>query len=1095
GSMQVIKWDAVGSIKNIKLEYSLDGGLSFTTIAEGVPNSGFYKWRVPGLVTREALIKISDFKNPKISDISDGFFKIQGTLNLRYPNGQEVFRVGDIHEISWNHSGTIKKVNLHYSTDSGLIFPYLIISKVTNNGRYKWQVPDSVSNKVKIRICDAYDEEVFDTSDAAFAIVPVFAITSPRDGQEWKVGREYNITWKTKGTIPEVKLEYSRDNFTSEIFLIGGNVLNTGMYNWIVPDTLSDKARIRISDPENSSAYSISEGVFRILPWFEVMAPNGSQIWEAGSVQAIRWSWQGNVSQVKLEYSTDTGINFKNIGIVPNTGSYFWLVPDDVTRLLKIRLSSISDTTVYDTSDTNSEIRARFILKRPNGGEVLRVGQAYDITWQNLGIVDKVSLHYSLNNFQTSFEIVSSIENKGVYTWTVPDTISDNLKVRIVDSRPQYVSVYDDSDSSFSIRGGLRLIYPNGREKVKVNTTQSITWDTIGSIKGVKILYSTDSGRTFPYTIVDYIPNNNSYSWIVPDAPTLKARVRVVDAESDEVYDDSDSDFSVQGCLSLISPNGGEALAEGQDFEIIWSWDGRIPFVALSYSTDSGRTFPYLISEAVANDSKTPGQGSYNWIVPALDGSYIKVRVQDLQDESVYDISDSDFKIVRKEDFKAFMDSESEDEVSRLAAGSKEDFYRRPTLTQDIVYQDDPLSLQESLQKESIEKDEEIATAKVSLDESLAAEPDFKVELTAFQALKALGSLEKSLGGKDISEIASSFKGLEDKLASLAQTIEKEGVSSQVIDIINKISRKLASLAEKEGYDIDELLAERIYEASFLKTVVRKVQTLKSAAELFYALIEAEHTGKEAPLISTFLQEGSVRFKIVAANPSKVKSQRVPVKVYLPEEVESKDILDLGGLSLEFDPEKSLYYVYGNDILLEPGQTRTFEVVVEDIWLIPEEEIKILEEKLDYFLKVFEGSEYYFKMEELFKKAGKLFKEIILSQNDPSLTRSQHIGVYRDNRYALRKLKEEIWEMEKILQQSQGLLVPRTLAKTRFKTDAPTKTATWIAIFVIIFFLALLSLVVFFSWHRQARATEKVISDVKQASFGKFDDFKQQEKK
>ena len=90
----------------------------------------------------------------------------------------------------------------------------------------------------------------------------------------------------------------------------------------------------------------------------------------------------------------------------------------------------------------------------------------------------------------------------------------------------------------------------------------------------------------------------------------------------------------------------------------------------------------------------------------------------------------------------------------------------------------------------------------------------------------------------------------------------------------------------------------------------------------------------------------------------------------------------------------------------------------------------------------------------------------------------------------MRLTEEEIWEMERILQQIRGPLTPKMLDKTKFKTDAPTKTATWIAIFSMVFFLAILSAVVFFTWYRQSKTTDKVISDTRKSVYPEFKDKK-----
>lgn len=230
-------------------------------------------------------------------------------------------------------------------------------------------------------------------------------------------------------------------------------------------------------------------------------------------------------------------------------------------------------------------------------------------------------------------------------------------------------------------------------------------------------------------------------------------------------------------------------------------------------------------------------------------------------------------------------------------------------------------------------------------------------------------------------------------------------------------------------------------------------------------------------------EAANIRFKIVAVNPSKVRAQRVPIKVYLPQEVKREDIVDLAGLNLEYDLTNSLFYVYKDDLYLEPAQTRIFEVEIKDIWVIPENTLKEVKDKINELLKIFEGTEYFEKMKDIAQRGEALLNEIVKSQSDESLSRSQHIGVYRTNVKALARLKEELSEMEKILQRERGPLTPQMLTKTKFKTESPTKTATWIAIFVIVFFLGILSVVVFFTWYRQAKATEKIISEVKKKSF------------
>ena len=234
-------------------------------------------------------------------------------------------------------------------------------------------------------------------------------------------------------------------------------------------------------------------------------------------------------------------------------------------------------------------------------------------------------------------------------------------------------------------------------------------------------------------------------------------------------------------------------------------------------------------------------------------------------------------------------------------------------------------------------------------------------------------------------------------------------------------------------------------------------------------------------------QVANVKFRIIAANPSSLRKQRVPIKVYLPTEVRPQDVIDSAGLELEFDPDKSCYYAYGS-LMLEPSQIRVFNVEVDDIWFIPAEDLASVEGRVRYLMKAFENTEFLVKMDNIAHRAGLLIAEITKTQRDDKISSSQHIGVHRTNTKALALLKEEIDEMEKILKQAGGPLTPKMLTDTKFSTESPTKTATWIVIFIILIFLGLLSVVIFFTWYRQAKATDKILTDAKKSVFRDFKD-------
>ncbi len=90
---------------------------------------------------------------------------------------------------------------------------------------------------------------------------------------------------------------------------------------------------------------------------------------------------------------------------------------------------------------------------------------------------------------------------------------------------------------------------PNGGETWQAGATHSITWtatDLVG-VTAVDLAWSSDGGATFPNAIATGIANSGSFSWLVPDAPTSQARVRVIayDAAANAGRDSSDADFTL----------------------------------------------------------------------------------------------------------------------------------------------------------------------------------------------------------------------------------------------------------------------------------------------------------------------------------------------------------------------------------------------------------------------------------------------------------------------------------------------------------------------------------------------------------------------
>ena len=75
-SVHTITWTTQGSVGNVKIEYSTNGGTSYTDIVASASNSGTYSWTVPNTPSSNCLVRISEASSGMPSDVSNAAFAI-----------------------------------------------------------------------------------------------------------------------------------------------------------------------------------------------------------------------------------------------------------------------------------------------------------------------------------------------------------------------------------------------------------------------------------------------------------------------------------------------------------------------------------------------------------------------------------------------------------------------------------------------------------------------------------------------------------------------------------------------------------------------------------------------------------------------------------------------------------------------------------------------------------------------------------------------------------------------------------------------------------------------------------------------------------
>ncbi|MBI4179975.1 right-handed parallel beta-helix repeat-containing protein, partial [bacterium] len=170
GDTQTLAWSTVGTVANVKIEFSTDSGATFpNVITPSVSNTGSYAWNVADSIGSGVRIRITDVLDAAIFDTSNANFTIRGGFTLTSPNGGDSIQSPGPFSITWLSTGTISASRLDYSTDSGVTWS-VITPSVVNTGVYSWTVPNVSTTQAKVRVSDTSDAAVNDTSNDVFQI-------------------------------------------------------------------------------------------------------------------------------------------------------------------------------------------------------------------------------------------------------------------------------------------------------------------------------------------------------------------------------------------------------------------------------------------------------------------------------------------------------------------------------------------------------------------------------------------------------------------------------------------------------------------------------------------------------------------------------------------------------------------------------------------------------------------------------------------------------------------------------------------------------------------------------------------------------------
>lgn len=216
-----------------------------------------------------------------------------------------------------------------------------------------------------------------------------------------------------------------------------------------------------------------------------------------------------------------------------------------------------------------------------------------------------------------------------------------------------------------------------------------------------------------------------------------------------------------------------------------------------------------------------------------------------------------------------------------------------------------------------------------------------------------------------------------------------------------------------------------------------------------------------------------VRMRVVVLNPSATLTQTKSVREPLPKEVTSTDIKDAGDMEIEYDNKAGAFVVTKSDIVLEPGETKVFEILLDDVWMMNEEKLGVMRKRVEKIVKGMRDTKAYERASLIGEGMYAHMDQIIRNQNNQTVTTNQHISFYRDHRVVMEQLEKDMDELEKLLVTAGGSVSLEAVENADLNVKGPNSKTTWIIIFVILIFISILGSVFYFTWQGQAGAKDK----------------------
>ncbi|MBK7214279.1 MAG: T9SS type A sorting domain-containing protein [Bacteroidales bacterium] len=373
-------------------------------------------------------------------------------------------------------------------------------------------------------------------------------------------------------------------------------------------------------------AMMLNLGAIAQSSYIYIYSPYSGQVTYRNVPMDIFWYSYG-ADTVNVAYSTDAGANWTGI-VSDYTGySYSWTTPNVLTDQCLLKVSSVSNPSIYGEAFFQIVENPVLTLTSPNGGETWNFGELANVSWTGSNLPYYLYMDYSLDGGATwvNFGSTYSEATGGSADVYVPFISSEEVLLKLYD--PYYPEVtYDISDQYFTIYTPPVIIHsPNPGTAFYIGEETYFSWTAI-NMSLVNMELSTDGGSTWQLIDSNIDANLGYYYWTVQGTPSSNCVIRISDAADPTKFGISGT-FSILSApvITLNTPLGGEIYNTNQPVTISWTYDNpNALYLYLEYSSDNGLTWNYIDFPVHSGTG-----GTYEWTTPPFESDQYKIRISD----------------------------------------------------------------------------------------------------------------------------------------------------------------------------------------------------------------------------------------------------------------------------------------------------------------------------------------------------------------------------------------------------------------------------------------------------------------------------------